>query len=144
MAETIINSDQAFDAYLAHLKSQWDSHHYLRVTLKTGKQRSATQNACLHLYCNQLSVALNDAGWDMKQLLDDDFEIPWTEYSVKDILWRKIQKAMFGKSSTTKPERKEYPQIYDALNRVISNKTGVFVPWPSKDTMNNEAHRNEK
>lgn len=135
MAEQLINSQPAFDAYLEHLKTQWNEHHYLRVDLKTGKQRTLTQNRCMHLYCKHLADALNDAGWDMKRLLKDDFEIPWTEHSAKDTLWREIQKAMFGHESTTKPDRKQYSEIYDALNRVISQRTGVFVPWPSNDSL---------
>lgn len=136
MAETIINSDQAFDAYLAHLKSQWDSHHYLRVTLKTGKQRSATQNACLHLYCAQLAHELNRAGLDFREVIKDGVDVPWSEEMAKEYLWRPIQKVMTGKESTTKPERHEYGQIYDTLNRMISEKFGIYVPWPSKDSIN--------
>jgi len=32
-------------------------------------------------------------------------------------------------------ERQEYSQIYDVLNRHISGKFGLFVGWPSKDTL---------
>jgi len=135
MAEQLINSQPAFDAYLEHLKSQWNEHHYLRVDLKTGKQRTLTQNACLHLYCAQLADALNDAGLDFRQTIKDGVDVPWSPELAKDFLWRPIQKAVTGKESTTKPERQEYSQIYDVLNRHISGKFGLFVGWPSKDTL---------
>lgn len=135
MAEQLINSQPAFDAYLEHLKAQWEKHHYLRVDLKTGKQRTLTQNACLHLYCTQLADALNDAGLDFRQTIREGVDVPWSPELAKDFLWRPIQKAVTGKESTTKPERQEYSQIYDVLNRHISGKFGLFVAWPSKDTL---------
>jgi len=136
MVESIINSQQSLDAYIEHLRLQFDSHKYLRTTIKTGKQRTLTQNRALHMYCDNLAKSLNNAGWDMRRLLKDDFEIPWTGHSVKNTLWREIQKAMFGKESTTEPETHEYSQIYEVLNRVISQRAGVFVPWPCKENMN--------
>ena len=135
MTEQVINSQPAFDAYLDHLRAQWEQHKYLRVDLKTGKQRSLTQNRCLHLYCTQLSDALNDSGLDFRQVIKDGVDVPWTDALAKDYLWRPIQKAVTGKESTTKPERQEYSQIYDVLNRHISGKFGIFVGWPSKDTL---------
>jgi hypothetical protein len=135
MAEQIINSEQAFNAYLEHLKAQWDKHHYLRVDLKTGKQRTLTQNRCLHLYCQQLADALNEAGLDFRQTIKDGVEVPWSDALAKEYLWRPIQRAVTGKESTTKPERAEYSQIYDVLNRHISGKFGIYCPWPSNDSL---------
>lgn len=134
MAEQIINSKPALDAYIDHLKSQWGKHKHIRVDMKTGKQRSLTQNKCLHLYCQQLADALNDAGLDFRQTIKDGVDVPWTPELAKDYLWRPIQKAMTGKDSTTKPERGQYSEIYDVLNRHISGKMGVYVAWPSKES----------
>jgi hypothetical protein len=134
MAEQIINSRQSLEAYKEHLDAQWEKHKYLRVDAKTGKQRSLTQNASLHLYCQHVATALNDAGWDMKRFVKVEFDIPWTGTSVKDTIWREIQLAMLGKKSTTEPETGEYSQIYEVACRVISQRTGVFIAWPSKDS----------
>ena len=76
MSEQIINSRQSLEAYKAHLDAQFEKHRYLRVDAKTGKQRTLTQNASLHLYCQHVAIALNDAGWDMKRFVRDEFEIP--------------------------------------------------------------------
>ncbi len=131
--EQIINGEQALEAYLEHLRSQWQKHRYLRISVKTGKQRTSTQNAALHLYCTQLAEALNDAGLDMVTVLSPGTEIPWTEHSIKSEMWKKVQKAMTGHESTTKPKTTEYGPIYDTISRYISQTFGVFVPWPSKD-----------
>ena len=99
------------------------------------KKRSNQQNRSLHKYCRMLADALNDAGWDMKQTLKEDVEIPWTEQSAKEHLWKPIQIAMYGVESTTEPETGQYPEIYRVLDRHLAEKTGVSVPWPCRDTM---------
>ena len=86
----------------------------------------------MHLYCGQLAEALNDAGLDMKRILDDEVDIPWTKQSVKDHLWRPIQEVMTGKSSTTEPNTVEFSDVYKVLDRHISVKHGVSVAWPDR------------
>jgi len=132
----VINSQQSLDAYIEHLRGQFDKHKNLRVDLKTGKQRSLTQNAALHLYCQHMAEALNDAGHDFRVLVKDDIDVPWSPELVKDYLWRPVQKAITGQDSTTKPERSQYSEIYEVINRHVSGKLGIFIPWPSKDTIN--------
>lgn len=93
------------------------------------KQRTTRQNNALHLYFEMLAEALNDAGLDMKKMMKAD--IPWNAYNVKNELWRPIQEAMLGKKSTTQLTTKEIDQVYDTLNRLLGERKGVHVPWPS-------------
>ena len=141
MSEIVINSQQSLEAYIEHLNRQFDKHKYLRVTSKNGKQRSLTQNASMHLYCTHLSQALNDGGFDFRTVIKEGIAVNWTPDLVKDYMWRPIQKAVTGHDSTTKPERHQYSEIYEELNRHVSGKLGVFVPWPSKDSINKEVNR---
>ena len=53
--------------------------------------------------------------------------------SVKDFLWRPIQKLLTEKESTTKPTTKDYIYIYEVLSRHLVDKFGVNVSWPNKD-----------
>ena len=129
----IINSEQSLIAYKMFLDVQFTKHKYLRLTVKTGRQRSQTQNAALHLFCSQLADALNDAGFDFREFVREGYAVPFNENLVKEYLWRPIQKAITGKDSTTKPERKEYAAIYDVLNLKLAEH-GIFVPWPSKES----------
>ena len=133
MSESILNSQQSLEAHIEHLRIQFDKHKYLRVTVKNGKQRSLTQNASLQLYCEHVAKALNDGGLDFRVTLHDGIDVPWTRELVKDYMWRVIQQKITGHKSTTKPERHQYGEIYEVLNRHLSGKLGVFVPWPSKD-----------
>ena len=60
----------------------------------TDKQMDA-----LHLWFRQLATALNDAGWDARKTLKEEFEIPWTEQMVKSLLWKTVQRIMLEKES---------------------------------------------
>ena len=131
--EIIINSKHSKELFLKKMEKLYDEHRYLRVTLKTGKQRTFTQNAALHVYLQLLADELNDAGLDMKKTLKAEVDIPWTMQSVKDFLWRPIQKLLTEKESTTKPTTKDYIYIYEVLSRHLVDKFGVNVSWPNKD-----------
>jgi hypothetical protein len=129
----IINSAHSKELFIAQMSKLYDEHKYLRLTIKTGKQRSDLQNSSLHLYLSHLAEALNDAGYDMKRTLKQEIDIPWGKESAKEHLWRPIQELLTKKDSTTKPTTKEYVYIYEVLSRHLVEKLGVNVPWPSKD-----------
>lgn len=99
------------------------------------KQRTLLQNNALHLYCKLLSEALNDAGLDMKVVLKPEVEIPWSKDSVKEFIWRPVQKAMIKGQSTTEMDTVDPSEIYKVIDRHISEKFGVHVEWPSKEKM---------
>ena len=134
MSEKIINSEQSLEAYFVFMRAEFEKHKYLRCTHKTGRQRTRTQNAALHLFCDHLSQALNDGGKDFREFIKEGYPVPFNERLVKDYIWRPVQKAITGKDSTTEPEAKEYGLIYDSIN-VKMAEHGFHVPWPSKDTM---------
>ena len=134
MKELVINSDKSLDDLIQHLRDLYDKHKYLRIGVKTGKQRSNTQNAAIHVYCELLAQAFNDAGLDMVTVLSEGAEIPWSMHKVKEDIWRKVQLAVVDKKSTTQLDRwGEIDQIYDVINRHVSSTFGIFVPFPKKD-----------
>lgn len=133
MSESIINSEQSLNAYIAHLRLEYEKHKYLRMSHKTGKQRTLTQNAALHKYCQMLADDLNNAGLDMRHVLKPEVDIPWTMEAVKENLWKPIQKAVTGKESTTKPLTNEYGEVYEVLSKHLSEKLGLYVAWPSRE-----------
>ena len=98
------------------------------------KQRTAKQSDCLHLWLRQVSEVLNDAGLDMKTvLMAKSVEVPWTEKSAKEVLWRPIQEAMTLYESTTEASTTDYPAIHDVLCRHFGQKMGVTLPpWPDR------------
>ena len=95
--------------------------------------RTSQQNRAMHKYFTLLADALGAAGLDMKKTLKPEIDIPWTEYAVKDHLWRPIQRAMLDKESTTELEPSEVSQVYEVLSRHLGQRFGIHVPFPSRD-----------
>jgi hypothetical protein len=131
--EWTIDSEHSKKMYLAHLEKQWDEHKYIKIKMKTGKQRTNQQNAALHKYCEMLASELNSKGLDMDFVLNHDISVPWTQTLIKELIWRPVQEAVADEKSTAKAGRKDYVEIYDVINRYISGKFGVYVGWPCKD-----------
>ena len=95
------------------------------------KQRTILQNRALHLLFTHLAEALNEAGLDMRRTLKPEIDIPWTSENIKEFLWRPIQEAQLSKKSTTELTTKEIDEIFETLNRHISVKFGLHIPFPS-------------
>jgi len=102
---------------------------------KLKKTRTSQQNRALHLWFTQLAEALNLAGWDMRKLIKQEVDISWSGISIKEYLWRPIQEIYLKKKSTTQLKTEEIDQIYDQVNRIVGQRTGVYVPFPSIDTL---------
>lgn len=135
--KTTINSEQSLNSYIEHIKTQFEKHKYLRMDMKTGKQRTPTQNKCLHKYCEMVADELNDKGITFTTFFKPGFEVPWNQMVIKDNVWRPVQIAMTEKESTTELTTKECSDIYENINRKLS-EFGIYVPWPSKETMNDD------
>ena len=104
----------------------------VRIEL-VGKTRTDLQNKSLHLYFQLLADELNAGGFDMRKVIRDGVDIPWSAYNVKENLWRPVKEAQLGKKSTTKLTTKEIDIIFDTVNRAIGERTGIHVPFPNID-----------
>ena len=54
------NSEQSLSKLIGDLRELWREHKYLRVTIKTGKDRSLDQNAILHAWITQIANELRE------------------------------------------------------------------------------------
>jgi hypothetical protein len=105
------------------------------IQTKKEQQRTELQNRALHLYFTFIAGALNDAGLDMRKVLKPEVSIPWSTETVKEYLWRPIQKLQLGKTSTTQLTTKEIDLVFDTLNRHLGEKFGVHEDFPSVETI---------
>lgn len=88
-------------------------------------KRTSDQNKALHVGFKLIADALNDAGHDMRETLKPTVEIPWSDKTVKDYLWRPIQKAMLGKKSTTELDKQmEIDEVWEVLMRHLMKPRG--------------------
>lgn len=128
----IVNSRERAEEMVAEVRRLFNKHGYVEFRWDTERQRTLTQNRALHLWFRLLAETLNDAGLDMRQVIREEVEIPWTESAVKEYLWRPVQKAMLQKQSTTEANRTDYTEVRDVIARHLGQRFGVEVPeWPS-------------
>lgn len=101
----------------------------------TETQRSDRQNRALHLYFKFIASELNLHRLDMKKMLfHHDVEIPWNPLTVKEYLWRPIQKAQLMKESTKELTTADVDQVLDTVIRVLARQ-GLQVDFPSIETL---------
>ena len=98
--------------------------------------RTYQQNKSLWLYYSKVAKRLNDAGLEIKQVIKAD--VPWTKDTVHDVMWRPIQKALLGKESTTSLKKNEIDTVYEVMNRLLGEKFGIHVDFPSEYAMRME------
>jgi len=128
-----VNSLKMKEFIHKQIDDQWDKHKYLNVKIRTGKQRTPTQNRAMRLYCDKMSKALNAAGYTVAMTLSKPLEIPWTKDLFVELIWRTVQQAITGHRSTKEPTRLQYIEIYDSVNvAIIDRCNGVSEEWPVK------------
>jgi len=98
-------------------------------------KRTEKQNNSIHLWFEEVARELNDRGIDMRVLVKD-LQVTHTKESVKGI-WKAIGEAKYGKDSTTKLTSKEIDEIYDEMNRLLS-EFDIHIAFPSNDYFINE------
>lgn len=136
----VVNSDLSLAEAIRELRKQYLEHRYVTVALGHGKQRTLTQNASLHLWCEMLADELNAAGLDMRATLKAEVEIPWCMLTVKKHIWKPVQELLINKQSTADADRTEYTQVLDVIARHMASSHGITVPeWPSKESKSRAA-----
>ena len=137
MSQTFtINSEFTLEMAKKELEKQWHENKWLQISFNYDKTRSLPQNNSLHLYCTNLGLAFNDAGYDMTKVLSHHASIPWDKkgFNVKEKIWRPVQEALCQEQSTTRASTKDYPAIYETVNRFTASRMGISIDWPSKET----------
>lgn len=138
--ERVINSELALAEYIRELRQDFYQHHYLYANHRHGKQRTLTQNKALHLFLGMLADTLNAHGLDMRRVLKQEIELPWSTETCKEFIWKPIQEAVILKQSTTEANRVEYTKVYDVLAHHMATKLSVTIPeWPRKQDKEEEA-----
>ena len=127
-----VRNEQQRKNLIAEIESMEFGDWGFQVQLKRG-QRTTKQNSSLWLYLTQLSDALNEAGLDQRKVLKESVDIEWNKDSAAKYLWKPVQKAITGKVSTTRLDRKEVGEVYMALSKHIAEKFGLMINWPSND-----------
>ena len=68
----------------------------------------------------------------MRHPISDNFEIPFTEVLVKEMIYKPTAKAMFNKETTTKLTPAELSETAEVLIRWLSENKQIYVPFPQQ------------
>lgn len=95
--------------------------------------RTVKQNASIHKYCTLLAKAFENGGLDMQTVLSKAVPVKWTMEAVKEVIWRRIQVAMYpDKQSTTKLETKDVNEVYAVVSRHLSTEFNINQSFPNR------------
>jgi hypothetical protein len=129
-----INSDHTLKCYVEFITNLCKAHKFVEITYTTEKKRTDQQNKSLHVFCNLVAEALNESGHTFTVTINGkSSEIDWSMTSVKEYIWRVIQKAITGKDSSTKPTTKEYIEIQENMIRLLAERFYISREWPTRE-----------
>ena len=97
-------------------------------------KRTESQNSALHLYLEHVAQELNNAGFPIKATLSHyKVDLDWDARSCKELLWRPIQIALLGKTSTTTlRKQQDIDRVYEHINRFLSSEPFcLHIPFPN-------------
>ena len=103
------------------------------VTGKIEKKRTVLQNRSLHKLWSLVATELNNAGLDIKEVIKAD--VSWSMLTVKELMWKRLQKVLIGKESTTNLTTTEVDTVYDVFNRLLGEKFSIHVPYPCNEEL---------
>lgn len=115
MTELIINSDGLLQNFFGDIRELYSKHKYLRISIKTGKDRSLPQNAITHAWYGQLARELRE-----------DHELGWKCYC-------KLHHGI----PILRAEDEEFRTSYDAVIKPLSYEKKLIAMrhWPVTSIM---------
>lgn len=122
------------DIQTEELQSLEDGIYIIKIE-KAGvkKIRTFLQNKALHKYLELLAIKLNDAGFDIRKVLEAmkaGFSIACTKENLKETVWRPMQIALYGIESSTQLETTQVSDVYEHVNRFTAERFGVSQEFP--------------
>jgi hypothetical protein len=124
------NKDKA-NFFIDFVLTQYEQGKNILYYIKDAT-RSDRQNNAMHLWFRQIAIQLNDAGYWVRHPFSDNFEIPFTEVLVKEMLYKPTVKAMFDKETTTRLTPAELSEASEVLVRWLSENKQIYVPFPQQ------------
>ena len=109
------------------------------IELHPDRSRTKKQNSAIHVFFTNIANACNDSGQEMEitsPMLKNSVTVQWTDKSVKEYVWRPVQKAMFPDTHSTKDlSTKELSQVAAQLQHFLANNFGLSVDFPSQQSL---------
>ena len=120
------------DFFIAYIKDQVEQG-VERVYSIQKMDRTYRQNRTIHLLFRRMAEALNDAGFEIRHPFKPDLEIPWSEHSIKELLYRPIITSYFKIDRSSLLSTEQLSESMEILVDAVNRNTGVLVHIPSQE-----------
>ena len=120
------------DFFIAYIKDQVEQRVERVYTIQK-MDRTYRQNRTIHLLFRRMATALNDAGFEIRHPFKPDLEIPWSEHSIKELLYKPIITSYFKVERSSLLDTAQLSESMEILVDAVNRNTGVHVPIPSQE-----------
>ena len=120
------------DFFIAYIQDQVEQGVERVYTIEKA-DRTYRQNRTLHLLFRRMAEALNEGGFEISHPFKADLEIPWSEHSVKDLLYRPIITSYFKVERSSLLDTAQLSESMDILVDAVNRNTGIYVQIPSQE-----------
>jgi hypothetical protein len=129
----ICEHSHQWDAFINHVRHLQEDKGRAVFKWSFDKPRTAKQQAAIEVFCRNVSQEFNVNNITVQVIAEIAKRgIDWTQVSVKEIIWRNMQRHLTGKESSKDLNTKEVGQVYEHINKYVLSEAGVYVPWPEK------------
>lgn len=118
--------------------------------MKIHPKRTNQQSKAIHKYLTMVADELINQGQTMQNVVKKirRAEITPTTVSIKEIVWKPLQKALLGKDSTTELTTAEVTKVYKVMSMWLAKEFNISLPFPSEEETENylksyEQYRNK-
>lgn len=129
-----MSKQEDFQKAMSLLAMAGENGSMIEMKVKRGT-RTLRQNNSLWLMFTQLADELNSQGLDQKKVLKEEVAIPWQSDSIREFLWKPVQKAVVGTESTTELTTKQIDEVFVVLQRHLHEAVGISISFPSLETL---------
>ena len=135
MSETWKVTDQnTAKFFIAYIESQVEQGVDRVYTIQK-MDRTYRQNNTLHLLFRTMAKGLNDAGFEIPHPFKPDLEIPYSEESVKELLYRPIITMYFKVNKSSELDSEQLSESMNILVDAVVRNTGVRIDIPSQEAL---------
>ena len=94
--------------------------------------RTWKQNNSIHKFCRLLAEALNDSGQEMRHPFFEGETTPWSMLTIKEHVWKPIQKSQLQIETTRLLKTNEVTKIHEIIMRNMGERRGIeYIPFPN-------------
>ena len=133
----LVSNRQQAENFCEFIMQQAAENKVVSYSIKT-ETRTSAQNAALHACFRRLAQEMNDAGYSINDFTDrlkaKEVELPWTESSVKEMMYKLIIKALYDTDSTTKLTSEQLTRSVDIMLGRVAELTGVVIGLTLQET----------